>query len=81
MKNFSAEEDVAAVGNYPIGSTTGNKGMDNPVRVDPFEGFSEIRKQYTMRMRCIVQKVLDIEVIKLRFTKHVEEGLGRVEST
>ena len=81
MENFSTEEDVAAVGNYPIGSTTGNKDMNNPVRVDSFEGFSKIRKQYTMRMRCIVQKVLDIEVIKLRFTEHVEEGLCRVEST
>ena len=54
MENFSTKEDVAAVGNYPIGSTTGNKDMDDPMRVDSFEGFSKIRKQYTMRMRCVI---------------------------
>ena len=54
MENFSTKEDVAAVGNYPIGNTTGNKDMNDPMRVDSFEGFSKIRKQYAMRMRCVI---------------------------
>ena len=33
-----------------------------------------------MRMHCIVKEMLNIEVIKLRFAKEVEKGLGRVES-
>ena len=34
-----------------------------------------------MRMHGVVKEVLNIKVVKLRFTKEVEKGLGPVEST
>ena len=72
---------MTTVSNNPIRGASGDEDMDDPMGVNTFKGFSEIRKEDTIGTHGVVQKVLDIQVIKLRFTKDVEECLSRMEST
>ena len=76
MKNLSTEQNVPAVYNYPIGGPQDKKDMHDPVGINSFECFGEVRKENTTRGRRLIKEVLNCEEVSLRLSKDVKERLS-----
>ena len=81
MKNLSTEQNVPAVYNYPIGGPQDKKDMHDPVGINSFECFGEVRKENTTRGRRLIKEVLNCEEVSLRLSKDVKERLSWMKIT
>ena len=67
---------MTAVYNYPIGGPQGKEDIHDPVGIDSFECFGEVREENATRGRRLIKEVLNCEEISLRLSKDIKERLS-----